>query len=263
MHKRRRITALATAIGATLAVAAPAGAIVNGTPDVNGTYASVGMVRFDQGGSSFRCSGTLIAPKVVLTAAHCTEGSTNVRVTFALNAATSAGPTFYTAAPGGVHTHPGWTGSLGTKLLKDTGIIVLQNAPPVPIAPLAPVGYLDSINAKRATYTMVGYGVEYRKPADGAQKKTAFSDFIRKFATATLQTLTVDVIKLQVNPNDARDDGGSCGGDSGGSVWVNGLVVGDDSWGTSQFCSGGAGGYQRVDTPAVRNWINEVTGLTL
>jgi hypothetical protein len=25
------------------------------------------MVRFDQGGSSFRCSGTLIAPTVVLT----------------------------------------------------------------------------------------------------------------------------------------------------------------------------------------------------
>jgi secreted trypsin-like serine protease len=252
----KSIIAGITAAAGLLVAAAPAAAIVNGTADPFGEhYPSVGMVRFDQGGSSFRCSGTLIAPRAVLTAAHCTDGSTNVRVTWAgiADPAIIDESSFIHGTP---YTHPGWTGKLGTKLLKDTGVIVLDRAPAgVPVAALAPESYLDSIDAKRATYTMVGYGVEYAKPEDGPQKKVAVRDYVRKFATATLQNLTVDVIKLQNNVSDARDDGASCGGDSGGPVYVDGYVAGDDSWGTSQFCGGGAGGYQRVDVPAVRDWI--------
>jgi secreted trypsin-like serine protease len=256
---RKRSFAVLAGIALALAAAGQAGAIQNGTPDPAGAnYPSVGMVRFTQGGTAFRCSGTLIAPKIVLTAAHCTEGSTNVRVTWAgvADPAVIDESAFIHGTP---YTHPGWTGKLGTKLLKDTGLIVLEHAPAgVPIAPLAPVGYLDTIDSKRASYTMVGYGVEYAKPEDGPQKRQAVRDFIRKFASATLQNLTVDVIKLQNNISDARDDGGSCGGDSGGPVYVDGYVAGDDSWGTSQFCGVGAGGYQRIDTPAVRDWINGI-----
>lgn len=82
-HGRLRGALLAGVI-ATLAVAAPVGAITNGQPD-NNEHPYVGQLffyvpseedpRFTAPGSWFNCSGTLISPTVVLTAGHCTYGT--------------------------------------------------------------------------------------------------------------------------------------------------------------------------------------------
>ena len=74
---RRGLTALAAAaMVATTAV--PAIAITGGEPD-EGRHPNVGLLVFysDDGDTNarFRCSGTLVAPTVVLTAAHCTQGT--------------------------------------------------------------------------------------------------------------------------------------------------------------------------------------------
>ena len=79
----RPVLAAAICFAALLALTAPAGAITGGAEDSANTYSNVGMVVFYQPDGRFRCSGTLIAPRVFLTAAHCTfQDIGQVAVTF-------------------------------------------------------------------------------------------------------------------------------------------------------------------------------------
>src|SRR3954452_16313726 len=79
-----RSLALAAALIAPLTLAAPAGAITDGTADGNGHPNVGGLVAATaySDGTWIYCSGTLISPTVFLTAAHCAEASDRVRVTF-------------------------------------------------------------------------------------------------------------------------------------------------------------------------------------
>ena len=76
--------ALLAGVVLTIALAAPVGAITNGQPD-DEEHPYVGQLffyvpdevddRFDDPGSWFNCTGTLLSPTVVLTAGHCTFGT--------------------------------------------------------------------------------------------------------------------------------------------------------------------------------------------
>src|ERR671936_1716345 len=89
---RRSLALFAVAALAALSLAAgPAGAITFGQPDGN-LHPNVGALLADwddeSPGPDILCSGTLIAPRVYLTASHCTaflesEGISQVWVTFA------------------------------------------------------------------------------------------------------------------------------------------------------------------------------------
>ena len=62
-HRTVAVTVVAAA--ALVAAITPAPAITGGTEDTANTYRNVGMVVFYQPDGRFRCSGTLVAPRVV------------------------------------------------------------------------------------------------------------------------------------------------------------------------------------------------------
>jgi secreted trypsin-like serine protease len=265
MTRTARLLALAVAAFAVLLTAAPAMAITDGTRDE--VHTNVGVVRFTLPEGRFRCSGTLIAPAVVLTAGHCTEGpATNVFVSFdtdlpldPLAAGISSRERAQRAAhyiTGTAHPDPGWTGELSLSQQHDQGVVVLDEPATrkwdITPAPLPPIGFLDSNQGKlkNETFTLVGYGV------DIGDNKTQVVIGERRSTTSYLKNVQDEVVVFQINDNDSKAGGGSCFGDSGGPVFWGPYVLGDASYVNSLSCNA-TGSYQRVDTTYSRNFLNQ------
>ncbi len=265
MIRKSTLVALAVAAAvAALVATSPALAITGGGPDT--VHRNVGLVRFTIPDGRFRCSGTLIAPTVVLTAGHCTQDATNVYVSFddALQpdplqpgispAERAAREAHYIT--GTAHADPGWTGKLSISKQHDQGVVVLSAPastkwPGITPAPLPPIGFLDRNQGelKNETFTLVGYGV------DIGDKKSQIVVQERRFTTSFLKNVQDEVVVFQINDKDSKAGGGSCFGDSGGAVFLDGFVLGDASYVNSLTCNA-TGSYQRDDTPYSRAFVN-------
>ncbi|MHA7178673.1 S1 family peptidase [Arthrobacter sp. MDB2-24] len=272
-----------TAIALSVAGVAPASAITGGEPDGE-DHPNVGLILFyDESGGRFRCSATLIEPTVLLTAAHCTDGTVgSTLVTFDSVVAEAPPSPFPTAKDpsvgftdaeiaaagylsGTASTHPAYSDFTDVANWNDVGVIVLDE-PVTGIEPatVAPLNYLDQFKSPKLNSTIfevVGYGTEVRKPEAGPQKPQPMSyPLIRRNTTSPGQKLTPQILQLQGNPNDTRGGGGTCFGDSGGPVFLDGYLVAVTSYGYTSNCRY-LGGYQRVDIPVVQNWLDDYVTL--
>ena len=274
---RRMLATAAVAFLAVLLPAAPAMAITGGEPDGN-RHPNVGMILFYQSDGRFRCSATLISPTVLITAAHCTKGTLgSTLVTFDSVIAEQPPSPFPVAADpsvgytpeeiqaagylsGTAYAHPDYSNFTDLANWNDVGVIVLDE-PVTGITPatLAPENYLDRFAQpvlNRTIFELVGYGTEVRKPESGPQKPQPMSyPLIRRYTTGPGQKLTPQILQLNGNPNDTRGGGGTCFGDSGGPVFLNGYLVAVTSYGYTDNCRY-LGGYQRVDIPVVQDWLD-------
>jgi len=281
MRRTLRKVALLAAATVTLsvAVASPAAAITGGEPDGN-RHPNVALISFydEDDGLRYRCSATLISPTVLITAAHCTEGTAgSTLVTFESVIAeeppsplpVAADPTVgYTPeeiqAAGYISgtpiAHPEYSDFTDVDNWNDVGVVVLDEAVTgIEPATVAPENYLDEFaqpTLNRTIFELVGYGTEVRKPEAGPQKPAPMSyPLIRRYTTSPGQKLTPQILQLQGNPNDVRGGGGTCFGDSGGPVFLNGYLVGVTSYTYTSNCRY-LGGYQRVDIPVVQDWLD-------
>lgn len=257
---------------------APAQATTGGEPDGD-LHPDVGLLLYYAEDGRYRCSATLVAPTIVVTAAHCTEGTLgSTLVTFdsviaeqpptpfpvAADASVGYTPEEIAAAgyySGTAHTHPAYSGFTDLDNWNDVGVIVLDE--PVAsfgdgYAEIADLGTLDAIrksDLSKTLFTAVGYGTEVRKPDTGPQKPQPMTyPLLRRYVDMPGQKLTPQVLQTNGNPNDTRGTGGTCFGDSGGPVYLDGEIVAVTSYGYTDNCRY-LGGYQRLDIPVVADWL--------
>jgi hypothetical protein len=243
-----------------------ASAITNGVPD-NGRHPYVGLAVFDVNGApSHRCSASLLTPTVVLTAGHCTDGTSAARVWFDENVQTNTEYPFSgaTSYDGIAHTYPGFCIGCGNGLpgfaAGDVGIIVLSEPVPTSVvseyAELPDEGMVDDLENKTKIH-FVGYGVQEQIVGGGPPSWTG--QRIRLYAPSELISGNFvhsdEFMKLALNPGGGS--GGTCFGDSGGPDLLRdtNIVLAVNSYVTNSNCSG-VGYSARVDTPEVLEWIN-------
>lgn len=245
---------IVAAIGvAALALVAGAFAITNGTPDGNG-HPYVGALLAPQAfsdGTWEECSGTLIAPRVFLTAEHCDEGLSRVKVTFdsSYNAATG---TTYT---GTWHGDPDYNQAQGDP--HDIAVVVLDKAPKgITPARLPKLNQLDSLKVGEPIVS-VGYGAQSVTQSKGG-KVLNYAD-VRYVATGSVNTITPVWLKASMNP--ATGDGGTCYGDSGGPNFIGDTnIVGGTTITGDMWCRATNVDY-RVDTQVARDFLGQFVTL--
>jgi Trypsin len=275
MTKRRwiRLATAAAATALTLAFSAsPAGAVVGGTTDTTNKYANVGALQANtsQGWVVF-CSGTLVAPDIVLTAAHCVDfftadvgqpglGVDDLRVTFEL----TAGDDSVAYAAESIAIHPGWLEWLETVDAKgnskhlflappaqDIALIFLEeDVEGIAPAPIADAGYLDELDLTSETFTVVGYGTdEFVTGSAASPQAVTIFDSTRSYRDVTA-----------ITEHDAFPDrfvkvtAGVCFGDSGGPMFHGDTVVALNTWTFSYRCSGPNLEY-RVDSAPAQEFL--------
>jgi Trypsin len=227
---------LAAAIIA-LAVAAPSGAVIDGTPDTEHPYVGI-LVTVIDGDTVPVCSGFLLSSTVFVTAAHCIEdlgGSLPAYVSF--------DQTFDESSPvvhGTAVANPNFPsrGHDIAAVLLDTAVTGRGHAE------LPEEGLLED-TARSAALTLVGYG------ANGFTRGVPEFDLTRRTADARLVKLERGKYALNL-----RMSKGICFGDSGGPVLLDDsdVVVGINSFVNSQKCAGNAYAF-RTDTPEALDFL--------
>jgi len=276
---RKRLAALlATAVAATV-LAAPVAAITyNAEPDFVHDY--VGLAVFyttpdPATGDPFshRCSGTLISPTVFVTAGHCTEGVDEGRIYFEQ----AVGPNYDPDAFGGFGGDPttgypyegGHTfsradnyGNAGFPDTRDAGVIILDEpyTPPSGLFGILPeAGLIDQLVADAGAndkqdlrFVTSGYGLLDQDPVPDPGRRE------RMMAVGYLieNSNPLTTYQLKTTNNPAKGKGGSCNGDSGGPVFVEGtrIIAAVVSFGFNPQCKGQDYGY-RLDREPVLDWI--------
>jgi hypothetical protein len=258
--------ALALAFAILISTFGGASAITNGVPDGD-NHPYVGLAVFDvEGSPSHRCSVSLLSPTVVLTAGHCTDGTSAARVWFDSDVQNNAEYPFSgaTSYDGTAYTYEEFCIGCGNGLpgfaAGDVGIIVLSEPVPTTVvseyAQLPDEGLVDTL-ANKTAIDFVGYGVQEQIRGGGPPTWTGVR--IRMYAPSELISGNFkhsdEFMKLAMNPGGGS--GGTCFGDSGGPDLLGGtdIVLAVNSYVTNSNCAG-VGYAARVDTPEVLAWIN-------
>ena len=223
------------------------------------------MIADIDGEPQWRCSGTLIAPRVFLTAGHCVgDGATAARVWFDTDLTDNEEYPYggETSIEGTPVPHPDYLWGGGDP--HDVGVVILDEVvDDITLATLPDPDLLVQLKKNRILEGGYEEGVFFRSGGYGGTlaswppPELAY-DLIRRVSESAYVALTK--VHLHLSQKAVFDESGSCFGDSGGPVfWVdpggNEIIVAVTSSGDGQCVATGFN--YRVDIPYMRAWIFE------
>jgi len=235
-------------------------------------YASVGQIIGADALGSFAASGVLVAPSWVLTAAHVVDGATSLSFDFDGLGGQASG----FAAKRWV-AHPNWDGNLGKGY--DIGLVELVTAANVsPAVRYRGTGELGQIGTS-VGFGKTGTGVTgWQDVGDFSElQKRAGNNYIDAWLRTPGKTPRVFLSDFDNPPPDGTfvDDGNNFGGagplpleystapgDSGGGVFIDGVLAGIHSFGWGRLDGNPNSDYDDVSghtrVSAFNDWIDSV-----
>lgn len=227
------------AAGLTLMLwSAPAAAIVGGRDEAGPLAKASAMVLSSNGGV---CSAVVVAPDVVLTAAHCATGAAEYRVHYRDE---TGGPVLIEPAAKAVH--PGYEPKAVETRRRSIDLALIRVPDPLP-SRFGTAALGGAKPAKDAALTVGGYGVA----REGDARSTGT---FRVAAIRAVEPYGESRILLWAEGAGA----GACQGDSGGPIAADGPVVAVTSWSTGPRGRGCGGLTQGILLGPQRNWIDAV-----
>lgn len=238
--------------------ARPASAIQYGEPDA-GAHPYVGGLVFQVGDAQFvGCTGTLIAPTTVLTAAHCAPDDVWKLIGVTFDDAFVPGESTVVPATEFI-ANPNYDRTAYT----DVAVVLLKYDPGVGYAELPELGLLDSFapsaesGMQARNLTAVGYGSTGLSRGEGGPPRFVYPDVRMRGENQIINLNNRRLGGLLVQTTAAPGTGGgTCYGDSGGPFFVAGtnILVATTITGTNGNC-GGADLNLRIDTEAVQDFL--------
>jgi secreted trypsin-like serine protease len=245
-------------VALTLSLAVAAHALTGGQAD-GSAHPWVGLVR----DAHSYCTGTLLAPRVLLTAAHCFEPtsvdppSARVFVSFAPGPI-PPGVTDPSFVGGTWYADPQFCFGCGPGLPRldthDVAVVVLDSPVSAPEYGRLPAQGLVDALANKADLTVVGYGARELVPEPGGRQpdglRTRYQGAAQLVAAGSLGA---GFVKLSAT--NAQGDAGICFGDSGGPDFLGSTST---ILAVNAFVSTGCAGVSystRVDTDAALGFI--------
>jgi MYXO-CTERM domain-containing protein len=243
--------------------------IVGGTDAATCEFpATVMMLEDDE--TPVMCSGSLIAPDIVLTAAHCLIPERPIVAIGFGEAGQVFGIPAFTVAPTQCEAHPDWANQ------GHTDVAYCRLAEPVTTVPIVPLLGGCEVDALQpgVELTIVGFGATWGSYDEENDMVISMGVGAKRWTTQIIDS--VDLFTNEVNMVGANGSQSACFGDSGGPALVE---LGDGTWrvvgaGSHLFDPGGFPGPMEKGNicgvgvaysfaPGAIDWLESETGVDL
>ena len=181
---------------------------------------SVAAILYRDGTGAHLCTAAVLGPKLLLTAAHCTDGNrSDIKIIFGTTLTDVGDDRIRTvAAVARAKKTSAGKGKYPYQDPDDLALVVLAVGAPAGIRPVS----LAGLDNPATALDIVGYGAasELRKPNAAGERQLGFDGILRA------ARLSIGEADMALLVGDQSRGSGACTGDSGGPAFVEGAVVG-------------------------------------